>query len=564
MSHMTPTVQPIIIDRPYVDLTLSPYLVRADNPERSVRLDNSAGINSAIEDFSGRGAVLLLPLGAVYVEEHEGNHCVKFGAGVNSLSMVGHGPHATQLVQHATGDGGELNLVVIDGATDIEISGLTLYQHTITNPDPAQHNHLLCIYNNTMGGVTKNVRGTRLRFGKCIGDAIRLLADDSSDRVRNVRFSQFEMHLDGIVASTPANGRTGARCGIAIQRGPEDVTFSDFYIRGAQNSAIDEEPSGGASTRVTYENFTVDNRIGNTGTAVSLGGSGGGDVAVDGHLHNGHILGGKITMLGGTSGYRLRNLVVDVSATMPADPSEALLLIRSGSAGHDDLELSNVKLRRTGGTAGPCLDVINTGNRTKIRDLHIEQSTNAYPIQLEHNGMLDIDGARLKFSGSTPAVYRGIDVIPVASGGTLSDLRVANVSVSTESGKLHSAVSIQARASRTVSKIKCRDIRSAGCASHGVYVSATAGTVDVNPEISGIDNGTDASFTQVDQGDTPTTTLFPILAGNRNGVAFYTGAGAPTITAKTGSLYTQVDGSTATTLYVNTSAGGSGTTWTPK
>jgi hypothetical protein len=93
--------------------------------------------------------------------------------------------------------------------------------------------------------------------------------------VVDAKFTNFLMVLNGEVTSVPPNGRTGARSGIAIQRGGIDCEFGNFCIAGAQNSAIDEEPSGGSSARTYFHDFQIDNALGNTGTPVSLGGSGG-------------------------------------------------------------------------------------------------------------------------------------------------------------------------------------------------------------------------------------------------------------------------------------------------
>jgi hypothetical protein len=135
-------------------------------------------------------------------------------------------------------------------------------------------NHMVAVYNNTLGGKTEHIRGHNLFFGKCIGEAIRILAGDPSDHVVDAKFSNFFMVLNGVVTSDPPNGRTGARSGIAIQRGGIDCEFGNFYIVGAQNSAIhegaqhsaiDEEPSGGASVRTYFHDFQIDNTSSNTG-----------------------------------------------------------------------------------------------------------------------------------------------------------------------------------------------------------------------------------------------------------------------------------------------------------
>ena len=332
---------------PYIDLREAPFSVVANDSSPAVVAQNTAGINLAIATYSGTGANLVLPNGDIFVEEQapggaEIRWCIKFGTGVSRLTLSGQGMFATTLVQLCEGDFGELNLLNIDGASYIELTNLGFRQDMITNPDPGQQNHLVAVYNNTLGGTTEHIRGHNLFFGKCIGDAIRILANDPSDHVVDAKFTNFLMVLNGVVTSVPPNGRTGARSGIAIQRGGIDCEFGNFYIAGAQNSAIDEEPSGGASSRTYFHDFQIDNALGNTGTPVSLGGSGGGDIAYDGRMHDGYIKGGNLTMLGPTSGYKLERLTIETTTPVAGATSTVTDPIgigrphRSGTKRHHD------------------------------------------------------------------------------------------------------------------------------------------------------------------------------------------------------------------------------------
>lgn len=565
MPHMATTVQPYLgTERPYIDLTLQPYNVVADNTALAVRQQNTRGINAAIAAHSGSNAVLKLPLGVVHFEESASNFCIKFGTGVTDLTLEGCGQYATTIAMHAVADGGDLHLLVLDGCQRIEICNLGMYQDTITNVEVTQQNHMLCIFNNTQGGTTRDIRVHHVYFGKCVGDAIRILADDPADKVQNVEVSHFVMQLAGTVTSTPGNGRVGARCGIAIQRGGEDITFVDGYIRGAQASCIDEEPSSGSSSRVRYIRVHCDGTQSLSDATCTLGGSGDGFIAYDGLMQDCYVTGGDVQMLGGTSGFKFVRTVIEqiVASQVPANP---LLQLRSQAGGHENFEMIDCTLIRKGtAAAGKCVDIINTGN-TKIRGLTIVQATAADPMWIESNASVEVTNYKLLYSGTGPGSRKALVVQPQeGSGKVVDEVYVNNVAIESTTGALGYAVYLASRADRTIDRVKIRDIRADGHASIGVGINATASTMDVNPEISGVDVGSGTVLETLDNSDSPVTTYFPIIAGSRNAVAIYHGTGAPTFSANTGSQYSRIDGGASTSLYINTSAGGSGTTWTAK
>ena len=385
-------------DAPYIDLREAPFSVVANDSSPMVVAQNTTGINRAIAMYGGTGANLVLPNGDIFVEEQapkgaDIRWCIKFGAGISRLTLSGQGMFATTLVQLCEGDSGELNLLNIDGASYIELANLGFRQDKINIPDPGQQNHLVAVYNNTFGGKTAHIRGHNLFFGKCIGDAIRILADDPSDHVVDAKFTNFLMVLNGVVASNPPNGRTGARSGIAIQRGGIDCEFWNFYIVGAQNSAIDEEPSGSASVRTYFHDFEIDNTLSNTGTPVSLGGSGGGDIAYDGRIHDGYIKGGSLTMLGPTSGYKLERLTIETTAPPLGGATDPLLMIRSGSGGHTDLELNDITLKRTGTSAeGNGLDIINTVQAPQMVVANFGYNAGVWRVERHPRFLADLTG----------------------------------------------------------------------------------------------------------------------------------------------------------------------------
>lgn len=509
---------------PYVDLRLPPYNIVADDTSKAAT--NVAGINQAIADFTGTSARLVLPYGDTYVEQGSLHACVRFGTGITDLTLAGQGMYGSNLVQFCVGAFGELDLLVMDGCQRIELCDMGLFQQQITNPDPGQQNHVWCVYNNTLGGTTKDIVGHDLFFGKSIGDGIRILANDPTDKCVDIRIYDFVMLQNGVVTSTPPNGRVGARSGIALQRGGVDLWFSNFFIRGTQNSPIDEEPSAGAGLRTHFDGFIIDNSLGLTSGALTMGGT---TVSSrDLRVTNGYVLAGLVGISGPTDGCQIDGLTIDTTAPMPGSPTDPNLIIRSAGSGtgSPSLQLVNVTVRRTGtSTAGPCVDIINTGTRTIIRNMTIVQGVSGVPFIVDTGTHLNIDGFQLTYDGASPAAQSGITVQAV--NADVNDLRINNVDIIVSTGKLKAAITLASRVGRTMSRIQIRDIKSAGFATYGVYMTLSPGTMDLNPELSGIVNGSDIVWAQANAGDNPITSIYPIISGNRGDVCSFVGEATP-------------------------------------
>src|ERR1051326_3683438 len=84
-------------------------------------------------------------------------YCIKFGAGVTDLTLAGAGQYATMLIQTGTSNAGEWDCILVDGAQRIAMCDLGIMQGTIKLPDPAQQNHLIAVYNNAGGGITRHI-----------------------------------------------------------------------------------------------------------------------------------------------------------------------------------------------------------------------------------------------------------------------------------------------------------------------------------------------------------------------------------------------------------------------
>ena len=161
----------------FVDLTAAPYLVVANDISKAAQ--NTAAVNSAIVNYSGTGAQLVLPQGDIYLEQANPAEAatqrawsLRFGPGVSCLSLAGQGQHATRLNQSGVGNSGQWDGIVIDGASKISLSGFSIEQGTITNRNKGDHHALIGVYANS-GVNTIDITVESVYFGPCIGDAFR-------------------------------------------------------------------------------------------------------------------------------------------------------------------------------------------------------------------------------------------------------------------------------------------------------------------------------------------------------------------------------------------------------
>jgi hypothetical protein len=68
--------------------------------------------------------------------------------------------------------------------------------------------------------------------------------------------------------------------------------------------------------------------------------------------------------------------------------------------------------------------------------------------------------------------------------------------------------------------VRVTGVHCAGSALTGIYLSYhPSAAADKTPLIAGIDNRPDAVWTQVDDGDDPITSIYPVIAGNPGGVS---------------------------------------------
>jgi hypothetical protein len=183
----------LLLGAPAVDLGSAPYLVVANDPTKATATANSDAIAHAISDYSGTGATLLLPQGKIYCERNgtSSSYCIKFGAGVNKLTLRGQGMRGTTIVQRGVGNGGDWHCLMFENCQDIEVCDLGIMQGVIECPEATQQQHLVFIKDTN--ATTRHIDLHDIFFGDCLGDMYRTFADSSPNIVRDLSLRNFVM-----------------------------------------------------------------------------------------------------------------------------------------------------------------------------------------------------------------------------------------------------------------------------------------------------------------------------------------------------------------------------------
>lgn len=340
----------------FVDLTRPPYLVVPDDPSKA--LQNSVGINAAIADHSGRGAVLQLPQGDIYCDRANSFWSIRIPPGVCRVALRGAGMFATTLIQQGAGvPDTEWDLLVLDSCCDIEISNLGLRQGVLDHPNGQDdHNSLIDIV-----AITQNCRNLvfdQLFFGPCIGDAFRILGDGVGCYCEQVRLTNFVMDTGGHPYGAGGLG-LGSRSGISLHCGVRRLEIGHGFLRGARNSPLEVEPGGGGVLEdLLIHHLVIDNSSGQACTALDLAG---GLASPIERL----IVSDVIVLEGNVSGALTRdatiaNLTVRTSRDAPAELEGKALF--DWSQAHEGSTISNLNLSRGAGSPpGPLVTVIPAG-----------------------------------------------------------------------------------------------------------------------------------------------------------------------------------------------------------
>jgi hypothetical protein len=526
-----------------IDLAAPPFCVATGDP--SAGPPNTAAINSAITEFSGTRARLVLPAGDIYLDQANGhdNWSIKFPAGTSDLALVGRGMFATRLIIQGVGDNGEWHGVLVDGAARIELAEFGIQIGVIDHPDPGDQNHLISIY--CSAGVTRDIVGHHLFFGQAIGDGLRIFGEAAP--VTNIRFTDFIMRMAGIGA--------GSRSGVAIQRGWNGLELGNFYIDGVRNSPIDMEPGPATMTHLNIHDGLIDQSHGQSDVAFSIGG-----VPHGGRAQ--HIRVSDVTVLeGGIFVLSTDDLVVsNMTVLATARSAEPLFKVRQVN---NDLCLQGVYLARlTGSRDGNVLDIENAGTSTTIDGCVFIQGAAGYPLAFDRTRNLRVRGSQIQYAGASPAADDGI--LARAKIGDADNLQIHDVQVICSTGKLRSAVGLVARPGNSMTNVRITGVQCAGSAATGVYFSYHPDAVaDHTPLMTGIDNRPDAVWKQGDQGDNPITTIYPVIAGNPGGVCEMVGQAPPegAVTAVQGTIYTFENGDATARYYKSSGTGNTG--WSP-
>ncbi|HSK00542.1 MAG TPA: hypothetical protein VK932_04850 [Kofleriaceae bacterium] len=459
-------------------VALTSYGVVADDPARAS--ENRRAIQRAIHEQSGRGVVLALPPGAIYLDRGAHHISLRF-SGVTDLVLAGDPSGASTIVIEGDALGGYwVGIEIHDGARRIGLRDFSIeHGPRFDNPSPSQQNHLIQL--NAHRQNVSDVEIQHVRFGPCIGDALRILGTSPS-HVERVKVHDFAMHTGG----HPNAPRRGSRSGLSLQRGFKDVEVRDFYIHGAKNSPIDMEPSAAAPMEGLHiHDGVVDNGGGTTVHAVSLGGWEDAARHVTplrrSSFRNVTVLEGQI-MLVNTEGLELSDVTLLASDRGPMATSAApMIYVFHHNA---NLRLRRVDMLRDAGAGSGALLHVSHGVETYPSNIEIEGGTWISRVDPEVKGRAYVSfesaqGVRmrdlqLRLEGPAPADKFGIRFR--SSGRDVSDVELSGLRLEAPGGPLAAGVWLAATNNRTVRDVRITGVRAPGAAAHGVLFDATSGS----------------------------------------------------------------------------------------
>jgi hypothetical protein len=429
--------------------------------------------------------VLALPPGAIYLDRGANYISLRF-SGVTDLVLAGDPSGASKLVIEGDALGGYwVGIEIHDGARRIGLRDFSIEHGRFDNPSPSQQNHLIQL--NAHRQNTSDIEIQHIRFGPCIGDALRILGTSPS-YVTRVKVHDFAMHTGG----HPNAPSGGSRSGLSLQRGFKDVEVRDFYIHGAKNSPIDMEPSAAAPMEGLHiHDGVVDNSGGTTVHAVSLGGWE--DTARHvtplerSSFRNITVLEGQI-MLVNTEGLEISDVTLLASGRGPMATSAApMIYVFHHNA---NLRLRRVDMLRDTGAGSGALLAVSHGVETYPSNIEIEGGTWISRVDPEVKGKAYVSfesaqGVRmrdvqLRLEGPAPADKFGIRFR--SSGRDVRDVELTGLRLASPGGPLAAGVWLAATNNRTVRDVRITGVRAPGAAAYGVLFDATSGSeIDAAP-----------------------------------------------------------------------------------
>jgi len=462
---------------------LTTYGVVADDPARAAR--NRAAIQRAIQDQSGNHAMLVLPPGAIYLDRAANLVSLRF-SGVSDLVLAGDPSGASRLVIEGDAGGGYwVGIEIHDGAQRIGLRDFSIEHGRFDNPSPTQQNHLIQL--NAHHRLVTDIEIQNVRFGPCVGDALRILGT-SPGHVERVKVHDFTMDTGG----HPSAPRRGSRSGLSLQRGFKDVEVWDFYIRGAKNSPLDMEPSAAAPMEGLHiHDGVIDNSAGTTAHAVSLGGFEDGARQVtplrNSRLHHVAILEGQITLLD-TDGLEISDVTLYASGRGPMATSIAPMIYVYHQ--NTNLRLQRVDILRDAGAGTGSLLAVSHGTDTYPSNIEITGGTWISRVDPEIKGKAYISfesaqgvrmrDVRLRLEGPAPTDKYGIRFR--SSARDVRDVDLHGLHLASPHGPLAAGVWLAATNDRTVADVRITGVRAPGATSYGVMFDATgASNIDAAP-----------------------------------------------------------------------------------
>ncbi|MDQ3070463.1 MAG: hypothetical protein M3R55_12145 [Acidobacteriota bacterium] len=324
-----------------------------------------------------------------------------------------------------------------------------------------------------------------------------------------------------------ATYRQGARTGLTLQRGYDNVRVSNLMIRGAQNSLIDNEATNTGIMRGLYlTNVWLDNSQGRTSVAMSYSGSNAGADPMDFCGIDGlHVYAGRLHITASENCY-LNNIIARMDTPTLTDSTLPLVEVRGISK---NLTISNLKAYRGAGAgAGVVLDIQGSTSgpsygldSVNVINAQIVQETNADPVLVDAMSDCWFSGTKIRYTGAYNAVRRGIKM--TATVGNSNRPRFDNTTIDCPAGAIPHAISFEARAlvSSPFTAWSMTDISVNGLTSNGpsnaVLFSKTAACpFDPSPMIHNVNPGGGTLFTAEDHLGAPTTDkVFPCTAGSK-------------------------------------------------
>ena len=212
--------------------------------DSTVATRNALAAAAANVTATGRRTVVYFPAGTFrFIMKTTQRHLDVNG--MSKLVFLGAPGGRSRLKLAGSAGGGDWYLFnVRGGSSDIEFNRLVMDMDELTNPDPAEQNHLIQV-----GPSATDVRVIDCEFHDTVGDGIRQLGD-------------FGVTVDGVMISRCRFINCG-RSGVSFQRWCRRTTILGCYFENGDDQQIDFEPTGYALPFNPSDNHT-------TGTATAL------------------------------------------------------------------------------------------------------------------------------------------------------------------------------------------------------------------------------------------------------------------------------------------------------